>query len=160
MTKRLTAPPPCAETMYPRITPSPTCGIDPGPACTAGSPIAWISTTSCCAICAPYLRPVSICSAVGGVLGALIWPLIEELAGMSAGAATKLYTQIWLGRASPGPLIGVCWVTLVEAHPATTTRANRPITIRLKDFIANLLCVADRGFTKPLPCVSQALPCQ
>jgi hypothetical protein len=34
-------------------------------------------------------------------------------------------------------------VTFVDAHPATTTKASRHSTIRLKDFIANLLCVAD-----------------
>src|ERR1700730_6321059 len=42
MTMRLTvprAPPPSVETMCPRITPSPTCGEDPGPASIAGMPI-------------------------------------------------------------------------------------------------------------------------
>src|ERR1700733_14240142 len=58
---------------------------------------------------------------------------------MSAGLATKLYTQIRLGRASPGWLIGVCWVTLVEAHPVTTNSASKQITIRLLDLITNLL---------------------
>src|ERR1700724_1485311 len=79
---------------------------------------------------------------------------------MSAGLATKLYTQIRLGRASPGLLIGVCWVTLVEAHPATTTRANRPSTVGLRDFIANLPCVADRGFHQTAAVRIQAPPRQ
>ena len=82
---------------------------------------------------------------------------------MSAGLATKLYTQIRLGRASPGLPIGVCWVTFVEAHPATTTRASRHSTIRLKDFITNLLkAVGGAEFRwayliQPGPCSVNAL---
>jgi hypothetical protein len=56
MTMRLTvlpAPLPSIETMYPRITPSPTCSDEPGPASMAGKPIACISLTNSWAIIAP-----------------------------------------------------------------------------------------------------------
>jgi hypothetical protein len=74
---------------------------------------------------------------VGGVLGALIAPLIEESAGILAGSAIKSYTQIRLGRAIPWLTIGVWWVTFVEAHPATTTTASRQSAIRLLNLITN-----------------------
>src|SRR5579872_43288 len=127
---------------------SPTCGIVLGPARVAGIPMAWISFTNCSAIVAPYLRPVSNSSGVGGVLGASTDPAIEELAGISEGAATKSYTQILFGRARPGWVIGVWSVTLVEAHPATTN-SSRHTTIRSKCFIINsLLRSVERDFSR------------
>jgi hypothetical protein len=53
---------------------------------------------------------------------------MEESAGMSPGVATKSYTQIRLGRAIASLTIGVCWVTLVEAHPATIAKAKTNVT--------------------------------
>src|SRR5271163_1842037 len=85
----------------------------------------------------PSCRPSSISAAVGGVLGAVTSPPIEALGGMSAGFATKSYTQIRLGRGRPGLLNGVWLVTFVEAQPATTTTAIRHNAIRLKRFITN-----------------------
>jgi hypothetical protein len=75
---------------------------------------------------------------VGGVLGAPTCPASDELAGISEDAATKSDTQIWFGRASPGLLIGVCWVTFVEAHPVTAIKANKKTTILLQVFVAKL----------------------
>jgi hypothetical protein len=97
MTMRLTvlpAPLPSIETMYPRITPSPTCSDEPGPASMAGKPIAWISLTNSLAIIAPYLRPASISSGVGGALGLPTRPASDESVGISEDVATKSYTQI------------------------------------------------------------------
>src|SRR5580698_11070425 len=87
---------------------------------------------------APNLRPVSSSSGVGGVLGAPTSPAIEELVGISEGAATKSYTQILFGRARPGLVIGVCSVTLVEAHPAIINRTSRPGRMRNLDLITIL----------------------
>src|SRR6266478_2314182 len=142
MTKRLTAWPPSTETRYPRITPSPTCGDDPGPARTAENPIAWMSATSSLAIRPPSSPPVAICSAVCGLRGALTLPPIEESAGMPLDDATKSYTQIRLGRVIASLTIGVCWVTSVEAHPVTTAKANKNAALQLRDFIAGLLLLA------------------
>jgi len=50
---------------------------------------------------------------------------MEESPGTSPAVATKSYTQIIFGRAIAAPIIGVCWVTVVEAHAASTAKARR-----------------------------------
>jgi hypothetical protein len=84
------------------------------------------------------LRPVFNSSAVSGLLGALTPGPIEESAGSLAGSAMKSYTQICLGRASPGLAMGVCWAAFVEAHPESTAKAKKIDIARLRVIIANL----------------------
>src|SRR5205823_2549955 len=58
--------------------------------------------------------------------------------GASPGVAMKSYTQMLLGRGRFWAWFWAwtccCWITWVEAHPDTTTRANKHSTIRLRDF--------------------------
>src|SRR6267142_6929236 len=83
-------------------------------------------------------RPAAICPAVWGVAPAEYWPANVELAGTSAAVAAKSYTQMWSGRGSCPVTSSSRLVTLVEAHPAATTMANKLGTI-----VANVLRSAE-----------------
>src|SRR6267142_6502117 len=90
---------------------------------TAGSPMFWIWATSSCATWVPTCRPRASSSEVGGVLG-IEYGCAWDPGGMSAADAAKSYTTMRSGRGSRSPWYVSRWVTVVVAHPVTTTIRN------------------------------------